>query len=68
MKIKHVVLFLVLLVSLSFLSLGILNAGGSVEVKSKGKAWAESDGSVIRYGCDNTDEVTCTITIILPDK
>jgi hypothetical protein len=68
MKMKSIVLSLILLISLSFLSLGVLNAGGSVEIKSKGKAWAKSEGNVVSYGCDNSDEVTCTITIILPDN
>ena len=59
---KGLFIFLVLAL-ITFLSANILIGGSIVTIESKGKAWAESEGGTIRYGCDNSDNVTCTITI-----
>jgi len=51
-----------LLLIVTFISVAILEST-TVIVSSKGKAWAVQYNGVTKFGCDNTDDVDCTITI-----
>lgn len=51
------------LVILLFFGLKFTAQAGSVTVQSKGKANATKEGKRITWGCDNSDEVVCKITI-----
>jgi hypothetical protein len=64
MKTKLIAIGIILLTVFSFITIYTLDAAGSVVIKSKGKAWVVSYQNQIKYGCDNSDEVVCTITII----
>ena len=61
MKLKVVAVILILI--LAFIGVSTLHSA-SITVKSKGKAHASYNGSVYSYGCDNTDDVECSITIV----
>jgi hypothetical protein len=62
MKLKKMVL-IIILAAITLLSVNYLIGASTVTVTSKGKAWAKVDHGVATFGCDNSDSVTCTITI-----
>ncbi len=62
-KLNFIVIALIILIS--FVSFSVLTEG-VITISSKGKAHAESDGTTVRFWCDNTDTITCTIEIKPP--
>ena len=66
MKLKALVVALFLSVMVTIFSLNLLAT--KIVIQSTGKASAKQEGkTIISYGCDNSDNVKCTITIF-PEK
>jgi len=51
------------LIAVTVLSVNFLIGADKVTISSKGKAKATVENGVAHFECDNSDNITCTITI-----
>ncbi len=69
MKKKMLVVGFILSLLLTFFSVQTYShEEGKIVIESTGRAWATSKGDLIKYGCDNSDNTKCTITIFPSEK